>query len=68
LIGSQKISITSIGLKILSHKLEERAPTSFIEFGNRMQKLQHCELNLKVCEDNVGSLGHLGLQFGKGRI
>jgi len=33
-----------------------------------MQKLQHFELDLKVCEDNGGSLGHLGLKFDKGRI
>jgi len=39
--------------------------TSFIEFENRMQKLHHFELDLKVHEDNVGSLGHLGLKFHK---
>ena len=43
-------------------------PTSFLEFGNRMQKLQNFELDLKVCEDNIGSLRHLGLKFSKGRI
>jgi len=32
-----------------------------------MQRLQHFELDLKVCEDNVGPLGHLGLKFDKGR-
>jgi len=57
--------------KILPHKLEESAnnlPTSFIEFEHRMQKLQHFELDLKVCEDNFGSLGCLGLKFSNGRI
>jgi len=28
-----------------------------------MQKFQHYELDLKVCEDNFGFLGHLGLKF-----
>jgi len=32
-------------------------PTSFIEFEHWMQKLQHFELDLKVYEDNFGSLG-----------
>jgi len=70
LIGSQKISITLIDLKILSQTRRESAnfPTSLIEFGNRMQKLQHFELELKVCGDNIGSLGCLGFKFSKGRI
>jgi len=33
-----------------------------------MQKLQHFELDLKVCEDNFDSLGHLGLKFSNGHI
>jgi len=68
--GSQKVTITWIDLKILSHKLEESKnfPTSFIEFGNWMQKLQHFELDLKVCEDNISSLRRLGRKFSKGHI
>jgi len=30
-----------------------------------MQKLQHFELDLKVCEDNIGSLGCLGFSLVK---
>jgi len=33
-----------------------------------MQKFKHFELDLKVYEDNIGSLGRLGLKFSKGRI
>jgi len=33
-----------------------------------MQKLQHFELDFKVCEDNIGSLGRLGRKFSKGRV
>jgi len=33
-----------------------------------MQKLQQFELDLKVCEDNFGSLGRLGLKFSSGHI
>jgi len=58
-------------MKILSYKLEERVQIFqqvFIEIENWMEKSQHFELDLKVCEDNVGSLVHLGLKFGKGRI
>jgi len=33
-----------------------------------MQKLQYFEFDLKVCEDNFGSLGRLGLKFSNGRI
>jgi len=58
-IGLQKINASWIGLKKLTHKLEESAnfSISFTEFGHWMQKSQHFGFNLKLCEDTFGPLG-----------
>jgi len=35
----------------------------FIEFGHRMEKLQHFELDLKLCEGTFGPLALLEINF-----